>query len=67
MSGILNRTRVIKMLTKFMWVARLKLEIYPELLNGNTYQWNVDSSWSTGGTLLNRTECDFWVKLTIFS
>jgi len=30
MSGILNRTRVKKMLTKFLWVVRLKWEIYPD-------------------------------------
>jgi len=53
MGGILNRTRVKEMWTKFMWVVRLRWEIYPDILNGNTVKWSVDSSWNTGGTLLD--------------
>jgi len=53
MSGILNRTRVTKMLTKILWVMRLRWQIYPDILNGNTVKWSVDSSWSTWGTLLD--------------
>jgi len=53
MSGILNRTCVKKMLTKFLLVMRLRWQIYPDILNGNTVKWSVDSSWSTGETLLD--------------
>jgi len=60
MSGILNRTRVKKMVMKFLWVVRLRLQIYPEILNGNTVKWSVDSSWSTRGTLLDYKECVCW-------
>jgi len=53
MSGILNRALVKIMLTKFLWVMRLRWKIYPDILNGNTVKWSVGSSWSTGGTLLD--------------
>ena len=47
MSGILNRTRVDE-----IPVSRAT-EIYPDISNGNTFKWSVDSSWSTGGILLD--------------
>ena len=50
MSGILNRTHVKKKFTKFLWVARLRWQIYPDSLNGNTVKWSVDCALSTGGT-----------------
>ena len=57
MSGILNRTRVDE-----IPVSRAT-EIYPDILNGNTFKWSVDSSWSTGGILLDETECDTWYQV----
>jgi len=41
MSGILNRTRLKKMLTTFLRVVQLRWHIYPDILNGNTVKWSV--------------------------
>ena len=59
MSGILNMTRVKKMLTKFLLVVRQRWQIHPDIINGNTIKWRVDSSWSTGGTLGRASFTDY--------
>jgi len=56
MSGILNR-KCVKNVDEFV---RLRWQIYPDILNGNTVKWSVDTSRSTGGTLLDLKECDVW-------
>jgi len=53
MSGILNRTRLKKMLTKFLRVVRLRWHIYPDILNGNTIKWSVDMKYRSNIVGLN--------------
>mgnify|MGYP007133224814 CR=1 FL=1 len=47
MSGILNRM-CVKNVDEFV---RLRWQIYPDIVNGNTVKWSVGTLRSTGGTL----------------